>query len=74
MYCSSSLLMHLLRGVGAIVLVIIAFFIVPVYPISIVPVLIGVMLLLRGCPMCWLVGLIEKVKGKRHKIPSTENK
>lgn len=50
---------HLLRGLGAATLIVVALH--PPADLSWVtlPLLPLAALLLRGCPMCWLVGLIE---------------
>lgn len=65
MYCSTSITMHLLRGIGALILIVIAFLVAPTHPSILLPTLLGAVLLLRGCPMCWIMGLIEKTAGKR---------
>lgn len=74
MFCSSSISVHLLRGLGAAVLLGLAVFLgtdgaVPVLArFTAVPLVIGAFLLLRGCPMCWLMGLFETI-GKRRSRP-----
>lgn len=59
MFCSRSVSVHLLRGLGAVLLLIAAFALgrehVWLWP----PLLIGAVVLLRGCPMCWTIGLLE---------------
>lgn len=64
MFCSRSVSIHLLRGVGAIVMIALAIlygrervWIVP-------PLLIGAVVLMRGCPMCWLTGLFETISAR----------
>jgi hypothetical protein len=49
MFCSASVSIHLLRGLVALGLIIGA-----IYSSS-----YGAIVLIRGCPMCWLVGLFE---------------
>lgn len=70
MFCSSSIGIHLLRGAGAVILLGLAFLvathaaIAPAYRLGAAPLVVGAFLLLRGCPMCWLMGLFETI-GKR---------
>ncbi len=73
MFASKSLPIHLLRGIGgfaALGLAIVTIqFIWPV--LLLVP--IG-LFLLRGCPMCWTMGLIETIRNSFQKssdVPST---
>lgn len=69
MFCSTSIGVHLLRGGAALALVLLAVYFGPDMPILAIPLLIGAVLFLRGCPMCWLVGLIETIGNKRrHKL------
>ena len=65
MFCSRSVTIHLLRGFGAIALIVLAgvyggecLWLLP-------PLLIGAVVLMRGCPSCWLLGLAETVKKGR---------
>jgi hypothetical protein len=64
MHCSRSVSVHLLRGVGAVTLLVAAFSFgrehIWLWP----PLLIGADVLLGGCPMCWTVGLIATI-GRR---------
>ena len=56
MSCSRSLYVHLLRGLGAVALLVLGF--VYANAIAWLPVLlIGAVVLLRGCPMCWTGGV-----------------
>lgn len=74
MYCSTSITTYFLSGIGAFALIVVAFLIVSIYPMAAVFALIGAMFLLRGCPICWLMGLAEKLTRKHSKTPSIENK
>jgi hypothetical protein len=67
MYCSNSVSVHLLRGVAALGLIIGAV-LVSAYGLlwSILPAF-GAIVLLRGCPMCWLMGLIETLAQRRNR-------
>lgn len=62
MHCSTAIIMHLLRAIAAVMLLVVALFTLPKGPIMVFA-LIGALLLLGGCPMCWLMGLVEKLKG-----------
>lgn len=61
MFYSTSIAMHLLRGVGAAALLALALVVdgMP-WPIRTVA-LGGAFVLMRGCPACWLIGRIESV-------------
>ncbi|MBA2679646.1 MAG: hypothetical protein H0U76_14765 [Ktedonobacteraceae bacterium] len=66
MFASKSLSIHLLRGIGGF-----AAFGLAIATIQFIwPVLILIPLgffLLRGCPMCWTMGLIETVRNSLRK-------
>lgn len=68
MFDSTSVILHLARGIGAILLIVILFFIQP-HPVIGIILLIGAMLLLRGCPVCWFVSLTDKLTYKYSKKP-----
>ena len=61
MYCSRSVSVHLLRGLGAVALIMAAFAFAGDYVWLWPILLIGAVVLLGGCPMCWTVGLIETI-------------
>lgn len=64
-FASTSLPRHLIRGAIGFGGVIGAFALVPVIgPVSLLLLPIGV-LALRGCPMCWTVGLIQTISRGR---------
>lgn len=65
MFCSKSIGVHLLRGLGALVLVMLAFHLGSGQPWLLLPCVLGAVLLLRGCPMCWLIGLVQTVGDRR---------
>ena len=56
---SRSLYVHLLRGAGAVILLVLGFVYANVVPCLLPVLLIGAVVLLRGCPMCWLMGLFD---------------
>lgn len=63
MFCSSSVFVHLLRGAAGLALFASATcFNQTLGSAGSVLALVGAVLLMRGCPMCWLLGLIETIK------------
>jgi hypothetical protein len=68
MYCSRSIGVHLLRGLGAVGLIALAVIYGEAHAWLLPPLLIGavVLMLMRGCPMCWLMGLAETAKTGRN--------
>lgn len=65
MYCSRSITVHLLRGFGAVGLIALAAVYGEAHAWLLPPALIGAVFLMRGCPMCWLMGLAEAAKSGR---------
>ena len=77
MYCSTSIGAHMLRGLGAAGLLALSFYVgarVPALPLLIIPMLIGAVLLLRGYPMCWVMGLFETVAQRKTKLALAQDK
>lgn len=65
MFCSRSVSVHLLRGAAAIGLIFAAFFLNSYGFVWSIVAGIGAVVLLRGCPMCWLMGLFETLKQRQ---------
>jgi hypothetical protein len=65
MSCSRSLYVHLLRGAGAVAMVVLGFIYVNAVPWLLAVLLIGAVVLLGGCPMCWLMGLFDAIAARR---------
>ena len=65
MSCDRAMSVHLLRGLGAVVLLVAAFAFGGEHPWLVLVLLPGVIVLLRGCPMCWLVGLFDVIGSRR---------
>ncbi|MED7953351.1 hypothetical protein [Streptomyces sp. BE303] len=66
-FASASLPRHLLRGAVGFGSLVGAFALVPVVgPVALLLLPVGV-LALRGCPMCWTIGLLETVSRGRLK-------
>lgn len=69
MFCSRSIGLHLLKGAAALTLILLAMYFGPGQPLLVIPLLVGAVLFLRGCPMCWLIGLVETMLNKRNRKP-----
>ena len=66
MFCSSSISIHLLRGVGALGLVLLAVWWGQDWNLWLRAIaLLGAVFLMRGCPMCWLLGLLDTLANRR---------
>lgn len=66
MFASSSLPVHLLRGGGAIAAFVGAVALFGAFPTiagaaASGGMMLAAIMLLRGCPMCWLIGLFETI-------------
>ena len=61
MYCRNSITLHLLRGLGAVMLIIGVFIFQPSIATKLFFILCAIFLL-RGCPACWFFGLIKKLQ------------
>jgi len=73
MYCSTSVGIHLLRGLAALGLIIGALYSSSYGSIGFVfaaLAFVSAIVLLRGCPMCWLVGLFETLRQRQEKTSS----
>jgi len=60
----------LLRGIAALGLVFAAIFLSEYGLLWSALAIIGAAVLLRGCPMCWLMGLFETIKQGRNRNTS----
>ncbi len=68
MYCSSSVSVHLLRGAAAIALLVASVFLISYGLVWSALAVIGAVVLLCGCPMCWLIGLFETLKNRSNEV------
>jgi MFS superfamily sulfate permease-like transporter len=68
MFCSRSISVHLLRGLGAAILVLLMMVFGRDHIWLIPPLAVGALWLMRGCPMCWLMGLFETMSLCRSRI------
>lgn len=62
---SRSLAEHLLRGLLGFTALVVAFVVMTHESLWSIPVALVGVVLLRGCPTCWLIGLTETVTAKR---------
>lgn len=62
MVCSTSLAWHLLRGITGFSLLGLALFIAATHMVWAGLALVGGFVLLRGCPMCWMMGLVQRLQ------------
>jgi hypothetical protein len=61
---SSTLTVHIVRGIAGIAAVAAASSIAQTHPIYSLPLLAIALFALRGCPMCWTIGLIQMIGAK----------
>ena len=61
MFASSTLIEHLLRGGGGIALLWLAIDIADTHPFASLGLGGVVLIVFRGCPICWTIGLFETV-------------
>lgn len=66
MFCSRSVSVHLLRGAAGLALLCVALFFDALHPGLRVAAAVVAVVLLRGCPMCWLAGLFETWAQRRN--------
>lgn len=64
------LTVHLVRGILAFALLAAAYF--TSHSVLAIAAVISALFLLRGCPMCWLAGLIEKLKSRYRPLVSKD--
>jgi hypothetical protein len=69
MFASKTISGHLARGLVGLGAVVVAMFLSPSQPWLAIALLPFALIALRGCPMCWTVGLVQtlhaKLSGKR---------
>jgi hypothetical protein len=72
MFCSRSVGVHLFRGISAFALIGLIIYInaiqMPYALLLAIPMLAGALILLRGCPMCWLTGLFQTIANRKKQI------
>ena len=65
MFTSTSLKAHLTRGGIGIAFLVGAFFTLPPHPLFAISLAVIGLIALRGCPMCWTLGLIAKLSHRK---------
>lgn len=63
MYCSTSVTAQLVRGVMALVSIVGAIVLAPYFWPALVLLPLAIYLM-RGCPACWFVGLMEAIRAR----------
>jgi hypothetical protein len=58
-FASATLWRHLARGAIGLTLLAVAVGLAPTHPALALPALAGGLIALRGCPLCWTVGLAQ---------------
>lgn len=66
-FASKSITGHLLRGVAAAAFILVALKTNESTPVVAMLAGLGALIMLRGCPMCWTMGLIETLSAIRNK-------
>lgn len=61
MYRSTSIRWHLLRGIAALSAIDVALRVGIDHLVVAIFAVLSAIVLLRGCPMCWLLGLFERI-------------
>lgn len=68
MYYTTSVRWHLLRGANAIACVGVALYFGVDHPFIAVVAVPCAIFLMRGCPMCWMFGLVERLRDRVPKV------
>lgn len=71
MFASRTLVEHRLRGVVGLAALAVAVVIGPSHPVRAVALIPVALIALRGCPTCWLVGLVQTVAARLGGKPSS---
>lgn len=71
MFCSTSVSQHLLRGIIALALIATAVYVSQFGWLWAGLPLLGAFVAMRGCPMCWLVGLFETIRQRQSRDNAT---
>ncbi|WP_437284288.1 hypothetical protein [Sorangium sp. So ce406] len=64
MFASKSRLEHVARGIVGLVALVAAALLAPAHPWAALALLPVALVALRGCPMCWTLGLIQTVRAR----------
>lgn len=63
-FASRTVTRHLLRGAAGATLALVALDVAATSPVVAIAAGLAALVALRGCPMCWTVGLVETVVGR----------
>ena len=67
-FASRTVTRHLLRGAAGVALLVVAFTTGATSPVLALAAGLAALIALRGCPMCWSIGLVETVVDRvRHR-------
>lgn len=67
---SGSITVHLLRGAAAAMLLVWGATNASAHALVAISAFIGAIVCMRGCPMCWTVGLVETIVARRNRAQS----
>jgi hypothetical protein len=66
MFASKSIVAHILRGVTAAALIVWALDLQSTEPVFALAAGTAAVIAMRGCPLCWMLGLFETISGRLH--------
>lgn len=66
MFASRSILVHLVRGAVGLGAFALAAALAPLHPLLALAMVPVALVALRGCPMCWTVGLVQTILARVH--------
>ena len=69
LFASRTLSGHLLRGAAAFGLLVLALLQQHAHPLRAVASGLAALVVMRGCPMCWAVGLVETLQQRLQRHP-----
>jgi hypothetical protein len=70
-FASRTVTRHLLRGGAGLSLLAVALLLLDTHPVGAIGLAVAAVVALRGCPMCWTIGLIETIT---HRVRSLATK
>ncbi len=66
MFASKSVVAHIVRGIIAAVLIVWALDLLSTEPVLALAAGTAAVVAMRGCPLCWTVGLFETINDRLH--------
>jgi hypothetical protein len=64
MFGSRTLAHHLIRGGTAAAFIALAIAVASAQPLVSLAAIVGAVIVMRGCPLCWVIGLIETIANR----------